>query len=784
MKRMFLFSILVYISFSVYAQDALSDHAEWVKYYSSYGCSSYLTYSKDKMVFTEVDDRGDVYYCGKFSGLCRQGMDGQDGILVPEMPDEVDSNANYCMWLAKYDTLGNEIWHHSVCSSSGVTPSWMELRGGHLYLTGMCFMPTARQNDWIWFFDTLIRVRDFIGAPVDEMVPPVDCNFSFVAKFDLLGNLQQMVFLKIKGRGVAQIRGLLNDAAMMHIDNDGNMYFFSALSWNGPENLPTTIVTFNGDSVWNHDIYLPYNLPNTSHTCVRPVLYKFDANGHLLWYKLIGMEAVGVPLASSIYQVKYGEDDTSSVYPYYMFNYRGFDADKEDNLYLTGTFTLLPPCDLNEDEYRALGYQYPARIFFDSTHWVHIDHRREALYANFLVKFDTSGNVQWVQQPHYSNNNIRNNPNIYIDATAYYGGITVTNKSVYVLGGAFDMHDEDTIFFDDTHFFERGGDNAGHEMYPLFLCFEKENGNFVNYGTNYMRGTLSNGGAANGLYCDFDFKRHFALEDRVYANTRHQLYHSYTSGYALWRPFITVWQPNNRMADTIARIRCNNVEYANLHPLQNGRVLFDYSIRDDITIDSVTFNTVNAGAVAFGLLRGKAGQMIVWGQDLHFALADSPVALTATASSGLPVRYESSDEAVARMEGSSLHLFRVGTAHITATQEGNSDYFPANPVTRTVVVGEVDIWQCKEAEGIISVYPNPFSQQVQVHCDGTDRIITAYLTDMQGRREEVVLTPAGENRYTLDLTNRPSTAYLLTLTTATGKTHTIRLLKQSDIFSR
>ena len=61
-------------------------------------------------------------------------------------------------------------------------------------------MPTARQNDWIWFFDTLIRVRDFIGTPVDEMVPPVDCNFSFVAKFDLLGNLQQMVFLKIKGR--------------------------------------------------------------------------------------------------------------------------------------------------------------------------------------------------------------------------------------------------------------------------------------------------------------------------------------------------------------------------------------------------------------------------------------------------------------------------------------------------------------------------------------------------------------------------------------------------------
>ena len=163
------------------------------------------------------------------------------------------------------------------------------------------------------------------------------------------------------------------------------------------------------------------------------------------------------------------------------------DADKEDNMYLTGNFTLLPPCTLNEDQYRALGYQYPARIYFDSTHWVHIDHRREALHASYLAKFDTSGNVLWIQQPHYRNNSIRNNPHTYIDATAYYGGITVTENRVFVLGGAFAEHDEDSIFFDDRHYFERGGDNAQHDMYPLFLCFEKESGSFVNYG---LKGTL------------------------------------------------------------------------------------------------------------------------------------------------------------------------------------------------------------------------------------------------------------------------------------------------------
>ena len=53
---------------------------------------------------------------------------------------------------------------------------------------------------------------------------------------------------------------------------------------------------------------------------------------------------------------------------------------------------------------------------------------------------------------------------------------------------------------------------------------------------------------------------------------------------------------------------------------------------------------------------------------------------------------------------------------------------------------------------------------------------------MQGRREEVRLTPAGNGKYTLDLTSRPQATYLLTLTTATGKQHTLRLLKHSDIF--
>ena len=102
--------------------------------------------------------------------------------------------------------------------------------------------------------------------------------------------------------------------------------------------------------------------------------------------------------------------------------------------------------------------------------------------------------------------------------------------------------------------------------------------------------------------------------------------------------------------------------------------------------------------------------------------------------------------------------------------------------------GDVRIKVVEDGNAFVA-YPNPFRQKVNIQVESGELkvesgVATAWLTDMQGRREEVRLTPAGNGKYTLDLTSRPQATYLLTLTTATGKTHTLRLLKQSDIFSR
>lgn len=67
-------------------------------------------------------------------------------------------------------------------------------------------------------------------------------------------------------------------------------------------------------------------------------------------------------------------------------------------------------------------------------------------------------------------------------------------------------------------------------------------------------------------------------------------------------------------------------------------------------------------------------------------MGDAPFALTATASSGLPVSFASSDSAVATVAGDTVTLIGPGTVTITASQAGDAKYLPAADVSRELVV--------------------------------------------------------------------------------------------------
>lgn len=75
---------------------------------------------------------------------------------------------------------------------------------------------------------------------------------------------------------------------------------------------------------------------------------------------------------------------------------------------------------------------------------------------------------------------------------------------------------------------------------------------------------------------------------------------------------------------------------------------------------------------------------------------EAAFALVASASSGLPVAFESSDPTVASVSGSTVTIHKVGTATVTASQAGNGSYHAAEPVARTFTVikanSQVTVW--------------------------------------------------------------------------------------------
>jgi uncharacterized delta-60 repeat protein len=78
-------------------------------------------------------------------------------------------------------------------------------------------------------------------------------------------------------------------------------------------------------------------------------------------------------------------------------------------------------------------------------------------------------------------------------------------------------------------------------------------------------------------------------------------------------------------------------------------------------------------------------------QSLIFKLpikefGDEPFVLKADASSGLPIVYSSADSTMATIEGSTLTIHSAGTVAITARQEGNESFDPAETTVNLVIL--------------------------------------------------------------------------------------------------
>jgi len=100
---------------------------------------------------------------------------------------------------------------------------------------------------------------------------------------------------------------------------------------------------------------------------------------------------------------------------------------------------------------------------------------------------------------------------------------------------------------------------------------------------------------------------------------------------------------------------------------------------------------------------------------------DAPLALMASASSGLPITFTVSDPTLAAISGGKVTFTGTGMVTITATQPGNDDYNAAAPVSYTVEVFNGAAYQSH-----IGVFPNPAHGTLYIRFS-QDYLITKYI---------------------------------------------------------
>ncbi|WP_163709377.1 HYR-like domain-containing protein [Mangrovibacterium lignilyticum] len=148
----------------------------------------------------------------------------------------------------------------------------------------------------------------------------------------------------------------------------------------------------------------------------------------------------------------------------------------------------------------------------------------------------------------------------------------------------------------------------------------------------------------------------------------------------------------------------------------------------------------------------KAPQTITFDEIPVMSLEDDPdFGLTATASSGLPVSYTytyDADTAPATIsETGDVSLLTSGTVEITAHQEGNENYLPADPVTQTLTITSSD---ATIHEIIINntTYTNPANEiHYEVVCgDNSDQVEVSFTKEVNATADTplifVISTPS------------------------------------------
>lgn len=561
MKKQILFLFATLSTLFITLTASAQGEWKWVHYWSGSGGEYNNVFNS--IINTAFDEEGNVYVYGTIGG-----SPVLNGELLPFTgPIEVTTTMAPGIMLAKFDTLGNMLWFKLVkCSNNGgmvSKPHWMEIRGNKIYISGSTGLwGDHPSGTWVYYMDTLIRKSQVNSLPSTERKPPFkNSMWTFFAQFDYEGNLIDDHFVETCSRefevsGSNQIRRLqplcLEKTAPFHVDSDENTYVYTYLEYKGNEYDPYTLVV-DGDTNKIYDIYLPgtWQQGAIMPYLYNAMIYKFSPNWDLVYAKRIVNHTEGIATS--------WEYLGDSINPSFVVHPTGLSFDVNDNLYLSGNLIIT----MHDENTSANLHQYPIRIYWDSTHYATIQDMSGTRRLNYIIKYDTSGNVLWCNQI-YTKGNPFSSP--YAFAELY--GNCYHNNSLYLTGrGTYSLDESVGVFFDSSSTIRLQGPQNIVTNIGYFARYDASNGVFLNYGV--VPAIEGNSSASPGPVLAVINNRVFALS----------LYKQFS-----WDPAIIQWSNEGNFICHIP-FSTGQSELGTVNANQKGTLLIDM-----VAFSPVTFS--------------------------------------------------------------------------------------------------------------------------------------------------------------------------------------------------
>ena len=763
----------------------------------------------NRIIGSCVDSAGNIYILGEFSPqafFCGERLLPFDIITTP---------IQRAIVIAKLSPSGDLLWHKAIYNGKESCYAHALRMVGDSSIMAMVrfYLPynsSASNYRNLYYLDTLLTGNDDYLMPTDSVS---GSNYTAFITFDFDGNaterhLVSVGYLDSNGNALTNwtifgtyypdklfVRPFSTES--FNIDSEGNIYIIRAVAER---------VIGSNDLEWRLDdgtISALKIVVDGTHNLYYPIPYRTA-----LWNRQILKFS---PHFDSLIDAVYIFDSTLSYNVIPFLTIHSFEMDAQNNLYVN-----------------MEGHHVPNGLRIANSSALSISD--STIRATWIIKYNSD--LEATGLVHLSYESPSNPSNITV--LLLYPYIDNNTNSLFVPGLIHYIDTLENIFYnDDTLHF---GKDA------FWLRLDKDDLSLLSYGQarpgDNGRGAVPLLAAYNNrVFAQLSFMNSMIFGDSIY----HALHNGDDERW------FAIWDYNGHEVEILNQYGVGSIgNRLNPPVIKDSIVYLTGSFWEGATFGDITMQYHGNSQVFIAKYVDPAfaqpyvhpsdrqEQTIEWQQDLVFTLADSPVTLTATATSGLPVSYTSSDSTIAYVEGDRLHLVADGYAWLTATQEGDDHYFPAEPVQKLLTVGGVGI-ATVGADGQAKAYPNPTSGRVTIdlaeippapplpyHKPGPsdsrdvsmvlytspsapfsqsethnfpyhqrynmkvsgspllshNGVVTAWLTDMQGRREEVVLTPTGPDQYTLDLTSRPPAAYLLTVTTTDGRELTFRLMKQ------